>query len=67
MILDGPLGKAKYNTMCIEFQEKVSSQIYSFKWIFNAPNIKNECALIEFIEKTKVKLAYHLSNFKFLE
>ena len=28
MILDGPLGKAKYDTMCIKFQEKGSPQVH---------------------------------------
>ena len=51
MILDGPLGKTKYYAICIEFQERGSPYVHPFIWIFNAPNIENEAAYIELIEK----------------
>ena len=50
--LDGPLGKTKYYAIRIEFQERGSPHVYSFIWIFSAPNIENGAAYIEFIEKT---------------
>ena len=52
IILDGPLGKTKYFAIRTEFQERGSPRIYSITWISNAPNIENEAAYIEFIEKT---------------
>ena len=53
IILDGPLEKAKYYVIRMEFQESSSSHIQLFIWIFNARNIANEATHIEFIEKTK--------------
>ena len=65
-ILDGPLGKTKYYAIRIEFQERGSPHLYSFIWIFNAPNIENEAAYIEFIEKTiNSQLPNHLSDPEF--
>ena len=52
IILGGPLGKTKYYAIRIEFQERGSPHVHLFIWIFNAPNIENEAAYIEFIEKT---------------
>ena len=52
IILDGPLGETKYFAIRTEFQERGSPHIYSITWISNAPNIENEAAYIEFIEKT---------------
>ena len=52
IILDGPLGKTKYYAIRIEFKERGSPHVHSFLWIFNALNIENEAAYIEFIEKT---------------
>ena len=63
IILDGPLGKTKYYAIRIEFQERGSPYVHSFIWIFNAPNIENEAAYIEFIEKTiNAQLPDHLSD-----
>ena len=49
---DGLLGKTKCYTILIEFQERCSSCVHSFIWLFNTPNIQNETAYIEFIAKT---------------
>ena len=63
IILDGPLGKTKYYAIRIEFQERGSPHVHSFIWIFNAPNIQNETAYIEFIEKTiNAPLSDHLKE-----
>ena len=35
-----------------KFQERGNSHVHSFIWIFNAPNIQNEDANTDFIEKT---------------
>ena len=51
-MLDDTLGKTKYHDVHIEFQERGSPHVHSFIWIFNAPNIQNKAAYIEFIEKT---------------
>ena len=50
-ILDGSFRKTKYYAIRIEFQERGSPHVHSFIWIFNAPNVENEAAYIEFIEK----------------
>ena len=42
----------KYYAILIEFQERGSSHVHFFMWIFNAPNIQNEADYIEFLEKT---------------
>ena len=47
IILDGPLTKAKYFAIRMEFQERGSPHVHSFIWIFNAPNIENEATYIE--------------------
>ena len=61
IILDGLLGKTKYYAIYIEFQEKGGPHFHWFIWIFNAPNIENESAYIEFIEKTiNAQLPDHL-------
>ena len=44
IILDGPLEKIKYCAIRIEFQERGSTHVRSFTWIFNAPNTENEAA-----------------------
>ena len=50
------------------FQERDSSHVHSFIWIFNAPNIENEAAYIEFIEKTiNAQLPDHLNDPKLFE
>ena len=51
IVLDGPLGKTKYYAIRIEFQERGCPHVHSFIWIFNAPNIENDTAYIEFTEK----------------
>ena len=40
-----------YYAMRIEIQVKGCPRVHSFIWIFNATNIQNEAANIEFIEK----------------
>ena len=52
IIIDGPLGKTKYYVIRIEFPERGSPHVHSFRWILNAPNIQNEAAYIKFIEQT---------------
>ena len=52
IIPHGPLGKTTY-AICVEFQEWGSPHVHLFIWIFNAPNIENEAAHIEFIENNK--------------
>ena len=52
IILDDPFGKTKYCAIPTEFQRLCSPHIHSFLWIFNAPNIENEVAYIEFVDKT---------------
>ena len=57
------MGKAKYYAIRTEFQERGSPHIHPFIWIFNATNIQNEDAHIEFIEKTiHSHLRDHLNN-----
>ena len=46
------MGKTKYYATRIGFHKRGSSYAYSFKWVFDAPNIENVAAYIEFIEKT---------------
>ena len=36
----------------IEFEEIVSLHVHSYTWIINAPDIENEAAYIEFMDKT---------------
>ena len=36
----------------IEFEEIVSPHVHSYTWIINAPDIENEAAYIEFMDKT---------------
>ena len=68
IILDGPLGKTKYHAISIEFQERGSPHVHAFIWIFSAPNIQNETAYIEFIEKTiNAQLPDHLKELKLCE
>ena len=63
IILDGPFGKTKHNAIRIEFQERSSSHFHSFIRIFNAPNIQNETAYIEFIDETiNAQLPDHLKD-----
>ena len=52
IILNGQLGKTKYCARSTEFQEKGSPHAHLLIWIFNAPDIQNETAYIEFIEET---------------
>ena len=49
IILDGPLSKTKYYAVRTEFQERGSSHVHSYIWIFNAPNIENKAAYIDFM------------------
>ena len=57
------IGETKYYAIAIEFQERVSPHAHSFIWIFNAPNIENQAAYIEFIEKTiNAQLPNHLND-----
>ena len=52
------MGKTKYYAIRID-----SPHVHSFIWIFNAPNIENEAAYIEFTEKTiNAQLLDHLSD-----
>ena len=68
IILDGPLGKTKYYAIGIEFQEGGSPHVYSFIWIFNAPNIEYESACIELIQKTiNAQLPNHLKDLQLFE
>ena len=48
IILDGPLGKTKHHAMR---RKRGNPHDHSFIRIFNASNIQNETAYIEFIEK----------------
>ena len=50
-IFDVPWSKTKYYAIHIEFQERDNQHVHSFIWIFDAPNIENEAAHIEYIEK----------------
>ena len=62
------MGKTKYNAIRAEFQERGSLHFHLFIWIFNAPNMENEAAYIEFIEKTlNVQLPDHLNYSGFFE
>ena len=36
IVLNGPLGKSTYYAVRVEFQVRVSQNIHSFIWIFNA-------------------------------
>ena len=68
IILDGHLRKTKYYTICIEFQERGSPYVHSFIWIFNAPNIENTAAYIEFIEKIiNAQLPDHLNDLELFD
>ena len=61
-------GENKYYAIRIEFQERASLHFHLFIWIFNAPNMENEAAYIEFIEKTlSVQLPDHLNYPEFFE
>ena len=62
------MGKTKYYAICIEFRGKGSPHVHSFIWTFNAPNIGNETAYIEFIEKTKnAEFQDHLKDLELFE
>ena len=39
VVLDGPLGKAQYYAIQVEFQVRGSPHIRSFIWILNAPKL----------------------------
>ena len=68
IILDGPLEKTRYYAIRIEFQERDSPHVHSFIWIFNALNIENEAAYIDFIEKTiNAQLSDHFNGPKLFE
>ena len=46
-----------------EFQERDSPHLQSFIWIFSAPNIQNEAAYIDFVEKgINAQLQDHLKD-----
>ena len=56
------MGKTKY-AFCIGFEERGRAHAHSFIWIFNAANIENETAYIEFDEKTiNAQFPDHLNN-----
>ena len=58
------IGEERKYAIRIKFQEKV---FHSFIWIFNALNIENEAANIEFFEKTiNAQLPDHLNDQSFL-
>lgn len=60
IIIDGPLRKTKCYVIGIKFQERSSAPTHSFIWIFNASNIENETAYIDFIKKKiNVQLLNH--------
>ena len=40
--MNGPLGKTRYYTICVELQVRGSPHIDSFIWILNAPKINIE-------------------------
>ena len=62
-ISDALFGEIKNYAVCIEFQERGSPHAHSFIWIFNAPNIENDPAYIDFIHKViNTQLPYHLSD-----
>ena len=42
IIIDGPLGKVKYRTLRVGFQFIGSSHMYSFLWVIDAPDTKEE-------------------------
>ena len=45
-----------------------SPHVHSSIWIFNAPNIQNETAYTEFIEKTiNTQLPHHLKDLELFE
>ena len=68
IILDGPLGKTKCYTIRIEFQERGSPHVHSFIWILSPPNIRDETAYINFIEKTiNAQLPYPQNNSELFE
>ena len=58
----------KYHAICFEFQNRGSPHVHSFIWNFNARNIQNETAYIEYIEKTiNTQLPDHLKDPELLE
>ena len=61
--LDGILGEKQCYAILIEYQERSSPHVHLFIWIFNAPNIENEAAYIEFTEKIiNAQLSDHLNT-----
>ena len=52
IVLDGPLGKAKYYALRIEFQERRSPHVHAFVWILDAPRINDETEYKYFVERT---------------
>ena len=42
IVLYGPLGKASYYAIRVEFQVRGSPHIHSFIWILNAPKLSKE-------------------------
>ena len=52
----------------IEFQERGSPHVHSFIWIFNTPNLQNQAAYIDSIEKTiNAQLTDHLNDQELFE
>ena len=52
----------------LSFKKRVAHNVHSFKWVFSAPNIQNETAYIEFIEKAiNAQLPDHLEEPKIFE
>ena len=52
IVLDGPLGKAKYYALHIEFQERGSPHVCAFVWILDALRISDETEYKSFVERT---------------
>lgn len=52
IILNIPLEINEYYDICLEFQERADSHVYSLTWILDTLNIHSEVAYIDFIENT---------------
>ena len=69
IIIDSPLDKTEYYAISIEFKEICRPHVHSFIQIFNAaPNVENEVAYIELIEKSiNAQLSDHSNNPRLFE
>ena len=56
IVIDGPLGKAKYHAIRIEFQVRGSPHVHSFLWVHDAPilNIDNISTYVNFVDSIVV-------------